>query len=129
MPVLINSEYNFNSCYFISTLWLTKPPTTWVKKLYQWENEDGKESKTNPELILVHKTYSLEMSHKLGLGQSSSKCKEGNKSIYVTRRVIRLKRTSCSEEILRVLKLRLKRNFPLGYGENSKQSIVKGCFF
>ena len=76
----------------------------------------------NPELRFVHKIYSLEMSHKSGLKHSSRKCKEGNKSLYATHRVIRLKPTSCLEEILMVLKLRLKRNLAPGYIKNSEQS-------
>lgn len=76
----------------------------------------------NPELRLVHKTYSLEMSHKSGLKHCSRKCKEGNKSIYAPHRVIRLKQTSCLEEILMVLKLRLKRNFAHGYIKHSEPS-------
>lgn len=58
------------------------------------------------------------------------------KSIYVTHRVIRLKQTSCSEEILTVLEVRLKRNFPHGYSKNSEQShrlfflilLIVGCW-
>lgn len=90
-----------------------------MKKLHLKKNEDRKEYMINPELRLVHKTYSLEMSHKSGLKHSSRKCKEGNKSIYATHRVIRLKQTSCLEEILMVLKLRLKRSFAHGYIKNS----------
>ena len=93
-----------------------------MKKLYHKKNDDRKENKINPELRLVHKIYSVEMSHKSGLMHSSSKYKEGNKSTYATHRVIRLKQTTCSEDILRILKLRLKRNFPHGYSKNSEQS-------
>lgn len=45
----------------------------WVKKFCQKENEDRKESKMDPAVRLVHKTYSLEMSHKSGLTHSTSK--------------------------------------------------------
>ena len=93
-----------------------------MKKLYQKKSEDRKKNMINPELRLVHKIYSLEMSHKSQLKHSSRKCKEGNKNIYATHRVIRLKQTSCLEEILMVLKLRLKRNFAHGYIKNSEQS-------
>lgn len=101
-----------------------------------WRNSIRRKTKIEKRIKWIQnwgqytKTYSLEISQAtiLGLHILLANTKREIKAfIYVTCRVIRLKQTSCSEEILTVLELRLKKFFFHGHGKNSKES--QGLFF